>query len=134
MADPVEQFQQDINELARSVVGLSDDEAGSFLALVKHCAKKSGVPAGAAAGIAMAGVGSVTIPGIGAAPGWVVGALAGFASGTAVCTFAHKGVIHPAVRQILSSSNHSVRDLQLETKRLIQTSASRPTSGGTRRA
>jgi hypothetical protein len=112
MPDPAQQFSENIRDLARTVLGIDGGEQGTLLGTLAHCAKTAGVPLGAAGGVAMAGAGSVTVPIVGAVPGWVVGAVGGFASGTAICTFAHRGVIHPAVRQILSSSNHNLHELR----------------------
>lgn len=50
-----------------------------------RCAKSTGVPMGAAFGLLSAGAGSVSVPGIGAVPGYVAGALAGFVTGTLTC-------------------------------------------------
>ena len=57
-----------------------------LLQAAKSCARTLGLASGASAGVALAGVGSVTIPGVGAVPGYVAGFLAGLVGGTAVCT------------------------------------------------
>jgi hypothetical protein len=125
MPDPVDQFNDDIRSMARTVVGMDGSGEESLIGAVKHCAKTAGVSVGAAGAVAMAGAGAVTLPVVGAVPGWVAGALAGFVGGTAACTFAQRGVIHPSVRQLLSSNNRGTQDLRRETARLVRVSPKR---------
>lgn len=52
--------------------------------VARHCARV-GVPMAGGLAVLGAGVGSVTVPVLGAIPGYVAGMLAGFAAGTGAC-------------------------------------------------
>jgi hypothetical protein len=86
--------------LQNGAVGYSHSDAQYLLNVAQLCAKTAGIPAGAAAGLFLAGAGSVTVPGVGAVPGWLVGALAGFVGGTTACVI-QRGAMKPALDQLL---------------------------------
>lgn len=72
-------------------LGLSyrDDDLSYLWEVAKRCAKTSGASLGAAAGLMSAGAGAVAVPGVGAVPAWILGFLAGAATGTVTCTVVH---------------------------------------------
>jgi hypothetical protein len=78
-------------ELLRAGYDYDENEVTYLWNVAKRCALTAGVPMGATAGVMTAGAGMVSIPVVGAVPGWFVGALSGFVAGTAVCTFSKSG-------------------------------------------
>jgi hypothetical protein len=61
------------------------DEHETLWSAARHCARKMGVPMAGGLAVVGAGAGSVTLPVLGAVPGYVAGMLAGFAIGTGSC-------------------------------------------------
>ena len=90
-------------EALAELLNLRSTEAATLKAVLKHCSKV-GTALGAGAGVATAGAGSIIVPGVGAVPGWLVGFAAGFVSGTAMCTMAHRGFVIEALKQTLSDA------------------------------
>ncbi len=73
-------------DMLRNGVKISDADMYRLYEVAKNCSRTLGMKfaAGGAAAGTMAG--SMTIPGVGAVPGYLVGAAAGWIGGTAVCT------------------------------------------------
>lgn len=82
------------------LIGYSHSQKLFLWNTAKQCFKMAGIPMGTGIGYMTAGAGSVTIPGIGAIPGWVAGFLAGAISGTVMCTIA-KAPLKPLVDSII---------------------------------
>ena len=61
------------------------DQHQTLWSVAKHCARTMGVPGAGGLAVLGAGAGSVTVPVLGAVPGYVAGMLAGFAMGTGSC-------------------------------------------------
>lgn len=77
----LQEFQQ---KLLKTAGILSYDETETLYDIAKRCSRL-GVAMGAGVGYASAGAGAVVVPGVGAVPGYLVGFLAGMATGTAAC-------------------------------------------------
>lgn len=70
----------------------STQEHATLLDVAKRCARISGLPMASAVGVVGAKAGSVTVPGVGAVPGWVAGVLAGLITGTGMCLSVQYGL------------------------------------------
>jgi hypothetical protein len=88
------------------LLNLRDSEAETLKAVLAHCSKV-GVAMGGFAAVGTATAGAITVPGIGSVPGWLVGFAAGWVSGTAMCTMAHRGIVIEGLKQILSDARHT---------------------------
>jgi hypothetical protein len=94
-----------IRTLASNSIMLSMDEQETLWDITQRCARHAGVPMGGATAVAMASVGSVAIPGVGAVPGWLLGFLVGAASGTTMCVIMNYGVRDEIV-QLIRDARH----------------------------
>lgn len=97
MDNELHQFQY---HLMRNGLNYDYDDVKYLFSVAKQCAKTFGVASGLTAGTMMAGAGSVTIPGVGAVPGYVAGFLAGMVGGTAICTL-QRASMKPGLDQLL---------------------------------
>lgn len=86
--------------LRNGVKGVSDEDLVLLWRVAKDCSRTMGMQFAAGGAAAGAAAGSMTIPGIGAVPGWLVGAAAGWVGGTAVCTV-QIAPVHVAVDRLL---------------------------------
>lgn len=98
-----QEFERFQEKLLRLGFDYRPDEIAYLFEVAKSCARLSGLPLGAAMGAATAGVGSVIVPGIGSVPGWLVGVMAGFFSGTIMCTV-FKGSIKTELDKLVRSA------------------------------
>jgi hypothetical protein len=64
---------------------MSYDEHETLWKIAKRCARTTGITVAIPTAMAGAAMGSISIPGVGAVPGVVAGALAGFVGGTTQC-------------------------------------------------
>ncbi|MCB9397674.1 MAG: hypothetical protein H6510_07665 [Acidobacteria bacterium] len=72
---------------------LTDPNQQDYLFQVaKKCALIGGLPLGGAAAKMTMASGTILVPGVGALPGWFVGAMAGFLTGTAMCMVAQSTI------------------------------------------
>jgi hypothetical protein len=69
------------------IISYSDQD--SLYSIAKKCAATIGITVGGAGAVFGAGMGTVTVPGVGAVPGGVAGFLAGLIAGTTTCTAAN---------------------------------------------
>jgi len=69
------------------------DEQATLWDAARHCARTMGVPLAGGFAVVGAGAGSVTVPVLGAVPGYVAGMLAGFVLGTGACMAVNQGLI-----------------------------------------
>jgi hypothetical protein len=74
-----------VDSLTANGIMLTLDEEATVYEIARRCALHAGVPMGAAVGVASAGAGTMTLPGIGTVSAGLVGFLAGAASGTIGC-------------------------------------------------
>lgn len=84
----MDDFAYNLTKMGVDITSYDPNDRLYLLKVAKLCAKQAGIPAGAAVGVAMSGVGSVTIPVLGAVPGYIAGFLAGAIGGTVACTIA----------------------------------------------
>ena len=82
----IDDFADNMIKLGVDIFQYSPNDRMYIYQVAKLCAKQAGIPLGAATGVAMSGVGSVTLPLVGAVPGYVAGFLAGAIGGTVACT------------------------------------------------
>lgn len=88
----MEDRQQFIDALTSNGIMLTLEEEATVFDIARRCAAHAGLPLGVAVGVASAGAGTVTLPGIGTISGALAGFLAGATSGTAICIMANYGV------------------------------------------
>jgi hypothetical protein len=97
-----------VRDLAE-LLNLREDEAETLKAVLSHCSKV-GIGLGGTGAVGMAGAGTIIVPGVGAVPGWIVGFAAGWASGTLMCTMAHRGLVIEALKQIIGEARNTAVD------------------------
>jgi|GEM_PF-2241780 len=85
---------------------ISYDEQETLWQIARRCARTTGVTVAVPAALAGAAMGSVTVPGVGAVPGVVAGALAGFFSGTTQCVMTNS-MFRAQLRLLIGGYNAS---------------------------
>ena len=118
MSDSIEQFNNDLIAIARNTLGVPDNQMGMFLDAAKYCARTQGVAFGLTGAAAGAAMGTVMVPVIGSAPGWIVGALVGFVGGTAACMVGRETVVQ-GINRILSDNGKDMDDLRFAIAGLL---------------
>jgi hypothetical protein len=83
---PLKEFAANTRKMGVDIMGYNPNDRIYLYKVAKLCAKQAGLPLGITSGVAMSGVGSVTIPVFGAVPGYLAGFLAGAFAGTLTCT------------------------------------------------